>query len=53
MEGVHERYIMPTWPLLVAAPMLALGLWDRGRPARIRHDSLDRGRPPALSASGG
>ena len=26
MEGVYERYIMPTWPLLVAAPALALGL---------------------------
>ena len=31
MEGVHERYIMPTWPLLVAAPILALGLLFRTR----------------------
>ena len=33
MEGVHERYVMPTLPLLVAAPILALGLaWPpRGR----------------------
>jgi hypothetical protein len=26
MEGVHDRYIMPTWPLLASAPMLAVGL---------------------------
>jgi len=26
MEGVYERYIMPSWPLLVAGPVLALGL---------------------------
>jgi hypothetical protein len=31
MEGVHERYVMPTLPLLVAAPMLALGLIARSR----------------------
>lgn len=31
MEGVHERYIMPTFPLLVAAPLLALGLVLRAR----------------------
>jgi len=29
MEGVYERYIMPTWPLLVAGPLLALGLIRR------------------------
>jgi hypothetical protein len=29
MEGVYERYIMPTWPLLVAGPVLALGLIRR------------------------
>src|SRR5439155_12611865 len=26
MEGVYVRYIMPTWPLLVGAPVLSLGL---------------------------
>ena len=26
MEGVYVRYIMPTWPLLVAGAILALGL---------------------------
>jgi hypothetical protein len=31
MEGAHERYIMPTWPALVAGPILALGLLWRGR----------------------
>lgn len=31
MEGMHERYIMPTWPTLVAAPLLALGLSRRLR----------------------
>ena len=31
MEGGHERYIMPTWPALVAGPVLALGLWRRRR----------------------
>jgi hypothetical protein len=30
MEGMHERYIMPTWPAVVAGPILALGLL-RGR----------------------
>lgn len=40
MEGVHERYVMPTWPVLVCGPMLALGLMrrsvrgDRQLPAR-------------------
>jgi hypothetical protein len=29
MEGAHERYIMPTWPALVAAPILAFGLFRR------------------------
>jgi hypothetical protein len=29
MEGVHDRYIMATWPLLAAAPVLALGLMLR------------------------
>jgi len=34
MEGVHERYIMPTWPLLVAGPILSVGLLSRaGRKA--------------------
>ena len=31
MEGGHERYIMPTWPVLVAGPILALGLLRRVR----------------------
>jgi len=31
MEGVHERYIMPTLPLLVATPLLSLGLVLRRR----------------------
>ena len=31
MEGLHERYIMPTWPALVAGPILALGLIRRLR----------------------
>jgi len=31
MEGVYARYIMPTWPLLVAGPILALGLLWRAR----------------------
>jgi len=31
MEGVYARYIMPTWPLLVAGPILALGLLLRAR----------------------
>ena len=26
MEGTYERYIMPSWPLLTAGPILALGL---------------------------
>ena len=26
MEGTFERYLMPTWPLLTAGPVLALGL---------------------------
>jgi hypothetical protein len=34
MEGVHDRYIMPTWPLLASAPMLAVGLLLRYRPRR-------------------
>jgi hypothetical protein len=33
MEGGHERYIMPTWPALVAGPVLTLGLLWRGRGA--------------------
>jgi hypothetical protein len=33
MEGVHERYIMPTWPLLVAGPAFALMLLTRTRRA--------------------
>jgi hypothetical protein len=37
MEGVYARYIMPTWPLLVAGPILALGLILR---ARRRESSL-------------
>jgi hypothetical protein len=31
MEGVHSRYILPTWPALVAGPILALGLLRRLR----------------------
>jgi hypothetical protein len=31
MEGVNERYIMPTWPALVAGPILAVGLIRRLR----------------------
>ncbi len=31
MEGVYARYIMPTWPLLTAGPILALGLLLRAR----------------------
>jgi hypothetical protein len=31
MEGVHERYISATWPMLVAGPILALGLVRRFR----------------------
>ena len=31
MEGAHDRYIMPTWPLLGSAPILALGLTFRRR----------------------
>ena len=35
MEGVHERYVMPTWPLVVGGPMLALGLlWRSARGER-------------------
>jgi hypothetical protein len=34
MEAAHERYIMPTWPLLVAGPVLSMGLLSRaGRDA--------------------
>src|SRR4051812_2713582 len=29
MEGVHERYVAATWPVLVAGPILALGLVRR------------------------
>jgi hypothetical protein len=43
MEGVHERYVMPTWPLLVSGPMLALGLLWR---------SARRKRPSVTYASG-
>jgi len=46
MEGVHERYIMPTWPLLVAAPILALGLLVRTR--RYRKPFL--GQTPATAS---
>jgi len=46
MEGVHERYIMPTWPLLVAAPILALGLLFRTR--RYRKPVL--GQTPATAS---
>jgi hypothetical protein len=47
MEGAHDRYIMPTWPLLVAAPMLALGLM-------LRHRSRDHecGLPEGVDESG-
>jgi hypothetical protein len=31
MEGVYERYVMPSWPLLVTGPILALGLLFRSR----------------------
>jgi len=41
MEGVHERYVMPTWPVLVCGPMLALGLLWRsvssGAPNHLRN----------------
>jgi hypothetical protein len=40
MEGVHDRYIMPTWPLLASAPLLAVGLL-------LRHYS----RPPRIGSS--
>jgi hypothetical protein len=35
MEGVYARYIMPTWPLLVAGPVLALGLILRARKSQM------------------
>ena len=35
MEGVYVRYIMPTWPLLVAGPILALGLILRARNSQL------------------
>jgi len=50
MEGVHERYIMPTWPLLVAAPILALGLLLRFRNRRTLF--LDQ-TPATASVSSG
>jgi hypothetical protein len=31
MEGTYERYIMPTWPLLVSCPILGLALTFRRR----------------------
>ncbi len=31
MEGAYERYIMPTWPLVAAAPILAVALLVEGR----------------------
>jgi hypothetical protein len=45
MEGVHDRYIMPTWPLLAAAPVLALGLmlrhyWGEPRMRSTRKGSV-------------
>ena len=37
MEGTYARYVMPTWPALVAGPILALGLfWRRRSDARSR-----------------
>lgn len=50
MEGVHERYIMPTWPLLVAAPILALGLLLRHQNRRALF--LDQ-TPATASVSSG
>jgi hypothetical protein len=46
MEGVHERYVMPAWPLLVAAPILALGLLFRTRRYRKRFS----GQTPATAS---
>src|SRR5207253_9509371 len=40
MDGVHARYIMPTWPSLVAGPILALRLF------RQRHS--ETGNTPTL-----
>jgi len=45
MEGVHDRYTMPTWPLLAAAPVLALGLtlqhyWGEPRMRSTRKGSV-------------
>jgi hypothetical protein len=44
MEGAYERYIMPTWPALVAGPILAFWLFRR-----LRSETVSPGgrAPPA------
>jgi hypothetical protein len=44
MEGAYERYIMPTWPALVAGPILAFWLFRRLRSETVSPGGL---APPA------